>query len=144
VSSWFKKLFWEEGPKPYKHETPEAPAILFRCNLTTEPRDRFTITIAGNTSGAISNLHDLLAEHAKLFAIHYREKKQMPTGFCHVPLNAHMLPVWKVEYLPLLIKHAHYYGLKILKPEGSGEWVIARCFNCDDCPRRVECLTEEN
>lgn len=146
MSNWFTRLFWvdkEEKKLEFKREVPEAPSILFRCNLTPDPRENFTVTIAGTRSGTINNLHELLAEHAKLFAVHYRENRKMPNGFCHVPLNAHMLPVWKVEYMPLLVKHAHYYGLKIFKPEGHDEWVIARCFDCDSCPRRIDCLTEE-
>lgn len=143
MSSWFKKLFKTGKAEPFKPEMPEAPAILFRQNLTPDPREHFTITIGGKTSGRINNLHEFLSEHAKIFSLYYQEKKKMPQGFAHVPLNAHMLPVWKVEYLPLIIKHAHYYGLKIFKLESSDDWIIARCFDCGTCPRRIECLTEE-
>lgn len=142
MSNWLSRLIFKQEGEDFKSKPSETPAILFRCNLTPEPQEYFTITIDKIKSGHICNLHELLSEYAKIFAIRYGSEKKSPQGFSHVPLEHFRYPVWKMQYFQLVKKHASYYGLKLMKNDG-GKWILARCFDCDTCTRRVDCLTEE-
>lgn len=142
MSKWIKELLWGD-----KVQAPgfsdDIPKLLSKYNLTPDPKEFITLRIEGNKSNGINNLHQYMAEHAKAFAAYYTREETTPKGCSHVPIQYQKYPVWKVEYIEILAKHAHYYGLKIIKGEEAGTWVLARCYNCETCPRRIDCLTEE-
>jgi hypothetical protein len=144
VSNWFTRLFYvtqeEVKAQALVDSVDEVPRLLRKYPVVANPSDVFTITIDGHKSPQIRSLHDFLAAHAYVYAKCYEDRKDDPEGYSFVPLDAHKYPIWRVSYFELLKLHAGYYGLKLLKH--NKKWIIARCYDCETCDRRLECLTE--
>lgn len=144
MSNWFTRLFYvskeELKAQALVNSEDDVPTLLKKCPLVPNPADRFTITIDGHKSPSIQNLHDFLAAHAQIFAKCYEDRKDDPEGFSYVPLHHYKYPIWRIQYFDLLKQHAGYYGLKLLIHEKR--WILARCYNCETCDRRLDCLSE--
>lgn len=145
--NWFKKKKGVE--RVGSSDTPQQKLKAFVESLTEYPvklhgRQHQYSYETGEKGPSFNDLKGLLESYAMLckFAAKHGMKKDPALPRVEFPLSPEDFDIWDDKYYDLLVRGAEYYGLKMRKRK-DGTWAILRCFNCDSCSLRVDCLTSE-